>query len=87
MLAARSYSYSDIEGIYSAPAFTSQIGRVVPRREYVVVFRDERKWTTNCTPVLLSVDRKTHLLAYISLKSLVPNTEKQDMNRGESYGY
>jgi hypothetical protein len=84
---ALSYRYSDIDGIHSAPALRALTGKIVNRREYVIIFHDGQKWTTYFSPANLSSEQKGQIVLYVSLKSGVPITEKKVLNKAEVYGY
>lgn len=86
-ISERSYRYSDIDAIYTAPTLTIWTGKTVTRREYAIIFREGQKLTTNCLPALLTSEGKAKLLIYVSVKSGVPITEKTVLSKAEIYGY
>jgi hypothetical protein len=81
-----SYCYTDIESIHSAPAVTTWTGKTVNQREYVIIFHNGQKWSTNLSPALMGSEQKTQILLYVSLKSGVPMTERKVLDKSEGYG-
>lgn len=77
-LSSQTYRYADIEEIYPVPALTAWTGRGGDGKEYVIRFRDGRKWATNHSPTPLPLKRKMQLVMYAILKSGVPITAKRD---------
>jgi len=81
----KTYPYSDITRIVTAPSLTAPNGDIVHRREYVISFASGETWTTNLAPADLSPDQKDDIARWVSRMSGKPVTEIERFRRDELY--
>jgi hypothetical protein len=83
--APKTYPYSDITRIVTAPSLTAPNGDIVHRREYVISFASGETWTTNLAPADLSPNQKDDIARWVSRMSGKPVTEIERFRRDELY--
>lgn len=84
-LSEEKYQYKDITRIVTAPLMTAPNGSIVNRREYVIIFNNGKKWTTNLAPRDLTLEQKNEIAQFISKASQIPISEVKILEKNEVY--
>jgi hypothetical protein len=69
------YPLADIQNIETSGLFVAPNGKLVSRREYVVIFNDGRRWSTTFIPSDPDPDAKSNFMRMISDRSGKPIEE------------
>lgn len=80
------YRFSEIEAIITAPEFVAPNGRVRHERDFVVHFRNGKRWVASDLPSG-DVYEREEVANLLSKKSGVPITETPIFQTGDLYGF
>lgn len=78
-----SYPLTDVQNIETSGRFVAPNGRLVSRREYVVIFNDGRRWSTTYIPSDPDAETKGKFMRMISDRSGKPIEEVDLFTKGE----
>jgi hypothetical protein len=78
-----SYPLTDIQNIESSGRFVAPNGKLVSRREYVLIFNDGRRWSTMFIPSDPDPETKRQFMRMISDRSGKPIEEVALFAKGE----
>ncbi len=78
------YPLADIQNIETSGRFVAPNGKLVSRREYVVIFNDGRRWSTTFIPSDPDPEAKRKFMRMISDRSGKPIEEVDSVRQGRA---